>query len=288
MLIRGDNLLGLKALEQEFAGKVKCVFIDPPYNTGSAFEHYDDGVEHSIWLSLMRDRLEILRELLSTDGVICVQADDDEGQYLKVMMDEVFGRRNFLTTFIWRKVDSPNDNKVFITPNHEYIFCYAADSSRVKLSRKADSSILDGYSQRDEKGRLCRDRLLKKNGKNSMRKDRPSMFFPMIAPDGSEILPIHDDGKKARWAMGKAGAEALEKRGDLIWKNRGTTAEPKWIPYSREYAPESPQRPFPTIWSDLHTTRQATAHLKEVFGAAAMFDTPKPEPLQERDSSTAK
>ena len=93
MLIRGDNLLGLKALEQEFAGKVKCVFIDPPYNTGSAFEHYDDGVEHSIWLSLMRDRLEILRELLSTDGVICVQADDDEGQYLKVMMDEVFGRR---------------------------------------------------------------------------------------------------------------------------------------------------------------------------------------------------
>ena len=86
-LIRGDNLLGLKALEQEFAGKVKCVFIDPPYNTGSAFEHYDDGVEHSIWLSLMRDRLEILRELLSTDGVICVQADDNEGQYLKVMMD---------------------------------------------------------------------------------------------------------------------------------------------------------------------------------------------------------
>ncbi len=281
-LIRGDNLLGLKALEQEFAGKVKCVFIDPPYNTGSAFEHYDDGVEHSIWLSLMRDRLEILRELLSTDGVICVQADDNEGQYLKVMMDEVFGRRNFLTTFIWRKVDSPNDNKVFITPDHEYIFCYAADSSRVKLSRKADASILDGYSQRDENGRLCRDRLLKKNGKNSMREDRPSMFFPMIAPDGSEILPIHDDGKEARWAMGKAGAEALEKRGDLIWKNRGTATEPKWIPYSREYAPVSPQRPFPTIWSDLHTTRQAKAHLKEVFGASAMFDTPKPEPLIQR------
>ena len=282
MLIHGDNLLALKALEQEFAGKVKCIFIDPPYNTGSAFEHYDDGVEHSLWLSLMRDRLEILRRLLSFDGVIFVQCDDNEGQYLRVMMDEVFGRKNFVATFIWRKVDSPNDNKVFITPDHEYIFCFAADSSRVLLSRKADASILDAYSQRDTKGRLHRDRLLKKNGKNSMREDRPSMFFPMIAPDGTEVLPIHDDGKEACWAMGKAGIEVLDKAGDLIWKNRGTNRAPKWIPYSREYAPESPERPFPTIWADLHTTRQAKAHLKDVFDEAVMFDTPKPEPLIQR------
>lgn len=281
-LIHGDNLLALKALEQEFTGKVKCIFIDPPYNTGSAFEHYDDGLEHSIWLSLMRDRLEILRRLLRFDGLIFVQADDNEGQYLRVMMDEVFGRQNFVTTFIWRKVDSPNDNKVFITPDHEYIFCFAADSSKMRLSRKADPSILDAYSQRDSKGRLHRDRLLKKNGKNSMRADRPSMFFPLIAPDGSEVFPIHDDGKEARWAMGKTGIEKLEKESDLIWKNRGTVTSPKWIPYSREYAPESPERPFPTIWADLHTTRQAKSHLKDVFGEGLMFDTPKPEPLIQR------
>src|SRR5512135_1608909 len=83
MLIYGDNLLALKALEQDFAGKIKCIYIDPPYNTGGAFEHYDDGLEHSIWLSLMRDRLEILRRLLSPDGVIFVQVDDNEGQYLR-------------------------------------------------------------------------------------------------------------------------------------------------------------------------------------------------------------
>lgn len=98
MLIHGDNLLALKALEQDYAGRVKCIYIDPPYNTGNAFEHYDDGLEHSIWLSLMRERLELLRNLLRKDGFICVHIDDSEGAYLKVLLDEVFGRDNYLTT----------------------------------------------------------------------------------------------------------------------------------------------------------------------------------------------
>jgi adenine-specific DNA-methyltransferase len=192
-LIFGDNLLALKALEQEFAGRIKCIFIDPPYNTGSAFEHYDDGVEHSIWLSMMRERLEILRCLLSPQGVIFVQVDDNEGHYLKVLMDEIFGRQNFVTTFIWRKVDSPNDNKVSITPDHEYVFCFSREKEQLQLKRKFDASLLNAYRQRDERGRLYRDRLLKKNGKNSLREDRPSMFFPLKASDGTEVYPIHDD-----------------------------------------------------------------------------------------------
>lgn len=102
-LIHGDNLLALKALEQEFTGKVKCIYIDPPYNTGSAFEHYDDGVEHSIWLSLMRDRLELLRGLLREDGSLWVNLDDNEAHYFKVMCDEVFGRKNFVASVIWEK-----------------------------------------------------------------------------------------------------------------------------------------------------------------------------------------
>ena len=111
-LIFGDNLLALKALEQEFTGKVKCVFIDPPYNTGSAFTHYDDGVEHSIWLSLMRDRLEILRRLLAEDGSLWISIDDNECHYLKVLCDEVFGRGNFISNVIWQKKFSPqNDAK---------------------------------------------------------------------------------------------------------------------------------------------------------------------------------
>jgi adenine-specific DNA-methyltransferase len=91
-LIFGDNLLALKALEQEFAGEIKCIYIDPPYNTGAAFEHYDDGMEHSLWLSLMRDRLELLHTLLSENGTLWVSVDDSEGHYMKVLCDEIFGR----------------------------------------------------------------------------------------------------------------------------------------------------------------------------------------------------
>lgn len=107
MLIHGDNLLALKALEQQFAGQVKCIYIDPPYNTGAAFEHYDDNLEHSIWLNLMCVRLRVLKELLSPDGSIWISIDDDEGHYLKVLCDEVFGRDNFINTVIWEKKYAP-------------------------------------------------------------------------------------------------------------------------------------------------------------------------------------
>ena len=111
-LIFGDNLLALKALEQEFGGKVKCVCIDPPYNTGSAFLHYDDGIEHSLWLSMMRDRLEILKRLLSEDGSIWIIIDDNEAHYLKVLCDEIFGRNNFFGSITWQhSVQGKNDAK---------------------------------------------------------------------------------------------------------------------------------------------------------------------------------
>jgi adenine-specific DNA-methyltransferase len=99
-LIFGDNLLALKALEQEFTGKIKCIFIDPPYNTGSAFEYYDDGVEHSLWLSLMRERLEILDRLLSPQGSLWITIDDNEAHYLKVLCDEVIGRKQFVANIV--------------------------------------------------------------------------------------------------------------------------------------------------------------------------------------------
>ena len=120
MLIQGDNLEALKSLLPYYAGQVKCIYIDPPYNTRSAFEHYDDNLEHSQWLAMIWPRLELLRELLAEDGSIWVSIDDNEGHYLKVIMDEVFGRRNFVTTFIWKKVDSPNDN-TFIPLTHVWM-----------------------------------------------------------------------------------------------------------------------------------------------------------------------
>ena len=124
-LIFGDNLLALKALEQEFTGKVKCIFIDPPYNTGSAFAHYDDGMEHSLWLSLMRDRLELLRALLSEDGSMWITIDDNEAHYLKVLCDEVFGRQNFVANVVWQKKSSAQPNAVWLSDSHDHILVFA-------------------------------------------------------------------------------------------------------------------------------------------------------------------
>jgi adenine-specific DNA-methyltransferase len=281
-LIFGDNLLALKALEAEFTGKVNCVYIDPPYNTGSAFAHYDDGLEHSIWLGLMRDRIQVIHRLLHTSGCFFVQADDNEGHYLKVICDEIFGRKNFIATFLWKKVDSPNDNKVPVTPDHEFIFGYAKSSEAVKLRQRPDSSLLDAYLGPDKDGLYFRDRLLKKNGKNSLRTDRPTMWFPIPDPDGNEIFPVHDDGREACWALGKTAVFELIAKNEIIWKDRGTEGAPKWVPYKREFASSTPSRPFPTLWTDLPTTRQTKAHQKELFGAGNEFATPKPEALIER------
>ncbi len=224
-LIFGDNLLALKALEQEYSGKVKCIFIDPPYNTGSAFTHYEDGLEHSIWLGMMRDRLEILRTILSDDGSIWITIDDNEAHYLKVLCDEVFGRRNFVAAFIWRKVDSPNDNKVAITPDQANMF-YAMK----RMLEKRDSNRSMTKQSRvhiDRQMRKVIDLIeigfSKKNGKNSLRSDRPSMFLCMLGfllLDGTTVFPIHDDGREARWAMGKNTVDELISKGALIWKQR--------------------------------------------------------------------
>jgi adenine-specific DNA-methyltransferase len=123
-LIFGDNLLALKALEQEFTGKIKCIYIDPPYNTGSAFEHYDDGIEHSLWLSLMRERLEILWKLLCHDGALWISIDDNEGHYLKVLCDEVCGRQSFVATVVWENFYG-RSNAAAISPAHNYQLVYS-------------------------------------------------------------------------------------------------------------------------------------------------------------------
>src|SRR3972149_221117 len=128
-LILGDNLLALKALESEYSGKVKCVFIDPPYNTGSAFEQYDDGVEHSIWLSLIRDRLELIRTLLSNNGSMWITIDDNEVHYLKVLCDELFGRTNFVANVVWQKKYTIANDAKWLSDNHDHVLIYAKDKT---------------------------------------------------------------------------------------------------------------------------------------------------------------
>lgn len=147
-LIFGDNLLALKALQQEFTGKIKCIYIDPPYNTGAAFQQYDDGIEHSLWLSLICDRLEILRRLLTPDGSIWTTLDDNEAHYFKVLSDEVFGRECFIADICWKKRDgAPNDRKIGAT--HDHLLVYARQCSGV--SKKTDAEEAFNLMERTEK-----------------------------------------------------------------------------------------------------------------------------------------
>ena len=303
MVIHGDNLEALKSLLPRYEGKVKCIYIDPPYNTGNEGWVYNDNVNdpkikkwlgevvgkegedlsrHDKWLCMMYPRLKLLYKLLADDGAIFISIDDNEVISLKAICNEIFGARNYITNFIWRKVDSPNDNKVSITPDHEYIVTYAKNISHLFFSQKPAPEIVDAYKQIDENGKRCRDRLLKKNGKNSLRRDRPTMFFPIIAPDGTEVFPVHDNGEEARWAMGKDGVAKQIEAGTLVWKRRNRNGTEVWEPYTREYAPEIPTRPYPSIWADLPTMRQAKAVLREIFQTADLFDTPKPSELIER------
>ncbi|MBI2193070.1 MAG: site-specific DNA-methyltransferase [Planctomycetes bacterium] len=134
-LIFGDNLLALKALEQEFAGRVKCVYIDPPYNTGSALAEYEDGLEHSLWLSMMACRLEALRALLSEDGSIWVHLDDNEAHYCMVLMDEIFGREQFVANVVWQKSYAVRSHADFFSSSHEHIFVYAKTKERLTLNK---------------------------------------------------------------------------------------------------------------------------------------------------------
>ncbi len=303
LIVQGDNLHALKALLPGYAGQVKCIYIDPPYNTGNEGWVYNDNVNspeirrwlgevvgkedetldrHDRWLCMMYPRLVLLKQLLREDGAIFVSIDDNEVATLRLLMDEIFGARNFITAFIWRKVDSPNDNKVPLTPDHEYVLAYARSKDRLKLAQMSAPSIIEAYGQVDEQGRRYRDRLLKKNGRNSLRRDRPTMYFPLIAPDGSEVFPIHENGEEARWAMGRDGVGRHQAADTLIWKQRLRQGQTVWEPYTREYAPEDPRRPYPSIWADLPTMRQAKAFLRDVFNTADLFDTPKPAELIER------
>ena len=184
-LIFGDNLLALKALESEFAGKVKCIFIDPPYNTGSAIKDYDDGIEHSSWLSLIRDRLDILRNLLSDDGSLWITIDDNEAHYLKVLCDEVFGRANFVSTVIWQKKYAPKSDSKFFSQSHDFVLVIAKDISRFQLRRLAKTEKQTGrYTNRDNDPRGAW------KASDVLRSEvRDYAIFPVRLPSGREVLP---------------------------------------------------------------------------------------------------
>ena len=184
MLIFGDNLLALKALEQEFTGRIKCIFIDPPYNTGSAFTHYDDGLEHSLWLTMMRDRLEILRHLLADDGSIWITIDDNEGHYLKVLCDEVFGRGNFVANVLWQKRTSP-ESRLRLGAAHDHILVYGKVASKINFNRlplSADQAKTYKNPDKDTRGPWTSTDFTAQGW-------RPNQMYKIRTPGGAEYEP---------------------------------------------------------------------------------------------------
>lgn len=268
-LIFGDNLLALKALEQEFAGKVKCVFIDPPYNTGSAFTHYDDGLEHSIWLGLMRDRLEIIRRLMADDGSLWVTIDDNELHYLKVMCDEVFGRANFIANIVWQNRYS-RSNDASISLSHNSILVYATDPEKWKkvrnrLARTVEQANQYKNTDNDPNGPW---RAIPWDAPNI----RPNLEYPINTPSGNIRMPPpgrHWSRTEVQWLeIVEAGLAFFGKNGD---------GAPAFKQYLKDAAAIVPN----TWWPHEETghTDEAKKEMHAIFGKDKAFDTPKPERL---------
>ena len=276
-LIFGDNLLALKSLEQEFTGKIKCIFIDPPYNTGSAFTHYDDGIEHSLWLSLIRDRLELLRRLLADDGSIWITLDDNEAHYMKVLGDEIFGRSNFLADVTWEKADSPRMDARYFSSRHDHLLVFAKNIERLALNRLTEDGVPEHYNKKDDSGRVYYLKPLRAMGADGHRAKRPSMYFPITAPDGEQVYPKNPDGSDSRWRW---GVERVENDKQILeW----VKTKSGWSLYFRIYLENSTGKPPETIWfnAEVGSNRTSKIEIKALFGSD-VFDTPKPEKLLER------
>ena len=273
MLIHGDNLLGLKALENKFTGKVKCIYIDPPYNTGSAFDKYDDNLEHSQWLNLMKPRLECLRKLLAKDGSIWVTLDDNEVFYCKVMMDEIYGRKNFVGSIAWEKADSPKMDPKFFSTSHDLILVYAKDIDCLKINREYSNEIPEHYNKIDDKGNRYYLKPMRVMGGNVSE----SLYYPMIAPDGTEVYPISAKGQKTCWRWSKKKVEEEIDRIEWVKGKNG------WSLYFRIYADTRKGMPIRTVWhhQDAGSNRNSKAEINNLFGNDT-FSTPKPEKLLEK------
>jgi adenine-specific DNA-methyltransferase len=270
-LIFGDNLLALKALEQEFTGKVKCVFIDPPYNTGSAFEHYDDGVEHSIWLSMMKDRIQILYNLISEDGSLWVTLDDNEAHYFKVLADEIFGRRNFVANAVWQKKYSPGNNEKGISADHDHILIWAKDKPTWSWNLLPRSEKQDAAYKNPDKD----PRGLWKASDLTRAEYRERDFYPIQTPSGKKVLPAA--GRS--WSRPPDEIERL-RADNRLWFGPNGDAKPSLKRFLTEVQEGIVCRTF-WLRDEVGDNEQAKKESKLLL-PDDIFATPKPERLIER------
>ncbi len=271
MLIHGDNLLALKALESKYAGQVKCIYIDPPYNTGAAFEQYDDNLEHSQWLHLIRPRLEILRTLLAEDGSIWISIDDDEGHYLKVLCDEIFGRSNFVSTVIWQKKFSPQNDAKWLSDSHDFILLYAKNKSVWKpilLPRSAGMDKRYKNPDNDPRGPWTSSDF-------TARTYSANTDYPITTPSGRVVYPT----KSRSWISTKEEFERLVADNRIWFGAKGNN-----VPRKKTFLSEVQGGIVPmTTWgySEVGSTQDAKKEVK-ALNPDDPFATPKPERLIER------
>lgn len=271
MLIQGDNLEALKALLPYYAGQVKCIFIDPPYNTRSAFEHYDDNLEHSKWLSMMYPRLELLRDLLAEDGSIWVTIDDNEGHYLKVIMDEIFGRSNFVRNIVWQKKYTVASDSKGIPDSHDHIVVFRKSEKmqRGLLPRSEKQNSLYKYNDNDGKGRYRTDNL-------SVKTYSADYDYEITNPNtGKKYGPP----KGRCWMTSKAKMEVLLEDNRVFFGKNGTGG-----PQLKRYLNEVQQGVVPTSWWPHEDAGHNDESRKEVkkLSDDNFFATPKPERLIKR------
>ncbi|TXC85536.1 site-specific DNA-methyltransferase [Paraburkholderia azotifigens] len=279
-LIFGDNLLALRALESEYSGRIKCIFIDPPYNTGSAFTHYDDGVEHSLWLSLMRDRIEILHRLLSDDGSLWITIDDNEAHYLKIVCDDIFGRKNYVTSVVWEK-DKGRRSDASFSAAHDYILIYAKNETvwgKVRNLLDRTPEQLSRYRNPDNDPRgpwLQGDNGTAKSSSEGSR-------FPVTLPSGRVVTPPPSRG----WSFSK---ETLAKARDEQRVYFGANGD--GMPIIKRYLSEVQGGVVPRTWWPAdeagHNQEAKRDHLNKLLFGIEPFPTPKPERLLQRILSIA-
>lgn len=283
LLINGESgdvleaLTRVPELADKYLGKVKLCYIDPPFNTAKTFEHYEDNLEHSIWLTMMRDRLLHIKKLLAPEGSIWVHLDDSENHRMRVLMDEVFGPGNFVAEIAWEKADSPRANAQGFSSSYDVLTVYRKTASFVP-ARLADEGSTAHYKSVDNEGRKYNSLLLRKTGSNSRREDRPTMWFPITAPSGEKVWPIKPDGSEGRWRWRKDNVES--NYSSLEWLDKGYGLQP----YVKSYLNESRTNPPTTWWpnDEVGHNRSAKAEIKTLFPGVDPFDTPKPERLLER------
>ena len=275
ILIQGDNLEALKALLPFYAGRIKCIYIDPPYNTGSAFEHYDDNLEHTDWLAMMWPRLELLRDLLAEDGSIWASIDNTQGAYLKVLLDEVFGRSNFITTCVWQQRTTRENRKVF-SEDHEYLHVYASQYSKFKSIRNQldlSDEIKARYKNPDNDPRGPWQSISANAQGGHGTKEQ---FYELTAPSGR----LHTLPPGRCWVLTepRMNEEIADNR---VWFGNNGDG----VPRIKKFLSEVTNGLTPnTIWlaDEVGTNDAAKKHTLELFTGMAVFDTPKPEQLIQR------